>query len=74
MVFVLLQTDVGAAAAVALAALGVEGVLVADDVTGPYDVVVQAATAAVLTGLQAIPGVTRTLTLTPASTGSARAA
>jgi len=67
--YILIQTELGAAAAVAEAAAEVSGVTAADDVTGPYDVIVQAQAAnvdelgkLVVSALQAIPGITRTLT------------
>ena len=67
--YILIQTELGAAAAVAVAAASVPGVSAADDVTGPYDVIVQASAAnvdelgrLVVSALQAIPGITRTLT------------
>ncbi len=67
--YILIQTDVGRAADVAAAAAGIEGVIAADDVTGPYDVIVRAEAdhvdalgRMVVAQLQAIPGITRTLT------------
>lgn len=67
--YILIQTELGVAAEVAQAALEVPGVTAADDVTGPYDVIVQATAAnvdelgrLVVSALQAIPGITRTLT------------
>ncbi|MFO7778176.1 MAG: Lrp/AsnC ligand binding domain-containing protein [Nitriliruptoraceae bacterium] len=67
--YILIQTELGAAAEVAEAAAEVPGVTAADDVTGPYDVIVQATAAnvdelgrLVVSALQAIPGITRTLT------------
>lgn len=67
--YVLMQTEVGAAPKVAIAAAGLAGVNQADDVTGPYDVIVSAHAAdvealgrEVLANLQAISGVTRTIT------------
>lgn len=67
--YVLVQTEVGKAADVARAVAEMPGVLRADDVTGPYDVVVQveadgvdALGALVVAGVQSIPGITRTLT------------
>ena len=38
--YILIQTEVGRAAAVASEVAGIEGVTRAEDVTGPYDVVV----------------------------------
>lgn len=67
--YILIQTDVGRAADVAAAAAEVEGVIAADDVTGPYDVIVRAEAEhvdalgrMVVAQVQAIPGITRTLT------------
>ena len=67
--YILIQTDVGRAADVATAAAGIEGVIAADDVTGPYDVIVRvqadhvdALGRMVVAQLQTIPGITRTLT------------
>ncbi len=67
--YILIQTDVGMANEVALAAAKIEGVAASDDVTGPYDVVVRAEAAnvdelgrMVVSRIQAIPGITRTLT------------
>ena len=73
MIFVLVQTDVGVASQVATAAAAIPGVTLADDVTGPYDVVVQADDQSVLPALQKVPGVTRTLTLTTALTRASAA-
>ena len=67
--YILIQTDVGRAADVAAQAADIEGVIAADDVTGPYDVIVRAEAdhvdalgRLVVAQLQAIPGITRTLT------------
>ena len=67
--YILIQTDVGRAADVAAQAADIEGVVAADDVTGPYDVIVRAEAEhvdalgrLVVAQLQAIPGITRTLT------------
>lgn len=67
--YVLMQTEVGAAPAVAGEAAGLAGVNQADDVTGPYDVIVcaqaedvEALGRGVIANLQAIAGVTRTIT------------
>ncbi len=67
--YILIQTELGEAAAVARAAAEVPGVLTAEDVTGPYDVVVKAEAAdvdelgkLVVSRIQAVPGITRTLT------------
>ncbi|MFP4148051.1 MAG: Lrp/AsnC ligand binding domain-containing protein [Nitriliruptoraceae bacterium] len=67
--YILIQTDLGAAAEVAAAAKRIPGVSAADDVAGPYDVIVQASAEnvdqlgrQVVAALQATPGITRTLT------------
>ena len=67
--FVLIQTEVGKAAAVAEQIRSLAGVASADDVTGPYDVIVrvQAETVdelgkLVVANVQAVDGITRTLT------------
>jgi DNA-binding Lrp family transcriptional regulator len=67
--YILIQTDVGKAADVAVAAGRIDGVIAADDVTGPYDVIVRAQAdnvdalgRLVVAQVQAIPGITRTLT------------
>ena len=67
--YILVQTEVGQAAAVAKEIAGIGGVLAAEDVTGPYDVVVRAQAddidqlgRLVVAKVQAVPGITRTLT------------
>jgi len=67
--YVLIQTEVGKAALVAEEVRAIEGVESADDVTGPYDVIVRAAAddvdqlgKLVVARIQAIGGITRTLT------------
>ncbi|HET7488947.1 MAG TPA: Lrp/AsnC ligand binding domain-containing protein [Acidimicrobiales bacterium] len=67
--YVLIQTEVGKAAQVAEQVARIEGVVSADDVTGPYDVIVQAEAASVdelgrmvVSKVQLIDGITRTLT------------
>jgi DNA-binding Lrp family transcriptional regulator len=40
--YILIQTEVGKAAAVAREISGMKGVTMAEDVTGPYDVIVRA--------------------------------
>ena len=67
--YVLIQTEVGKAALVAEAVREIPGVESADDVTGPYDVVVKASAddvdslgKLVVARIQAIEGITRTLT------------
>ena len=67
--YILVQTEVGTAADVTRAIADVPGVTLAEDVTGPYDVIVRAEAdtmddlgRTVLTGIQKVPGITRTLT------------
>jgi len=67
--YVLIQTEVGAAAAVADHVREIPGVVAADDVTGPYDVIARAEARSVddlgrmiVSRLQHIEGITRTLT------------
>ena len=67
--YVLIQTEVGKAASVAAQVRDIPGVVAADDVTGPYDVIVRAEAASVdelgrmiVSRLQLIEGITRTLT------------
>jgi DNA-binding Lrp family transcriptional regulator len=67
--YMLIQTDVGRAAVVAEAIREIDGVRVADDVTGPYDViaVIEAPTLdelgrMVVSRVQAVEGITRTTT------------
>ncbi len=67
--FILIQTEVGKAAAVAAAISGIEGVAQSEDVTGPYDVIVRAQAAdmdelgrLVVARIQGVDGITRTLT------------
>ena len=67
--YVLIQTEVGKAAAVAGEVRGIPGVVAADDVTGPYDVIVRADAESVdelgrmiVSRVQMIEGITRTLT------------
>ncbi len=67
--YVLIQTEVGKAASVAQTVGGIDGVKTAEDVTGPYDVIVRAEARTmdelgklVVARIQAVPGITRTLT------------
>jgi len=67
--YLLVQTEVGKAADVAGALRGIPGVVAADDVTGPYDVIVVTEAAdidelgrMVVSRIQAVEGITRTLT------------
>jgi DNA-binding Lrp family transcriptional regulator len=67
--YILILTEVGKAAQVAAQVAEIEGVEAADDVTGPYDVVVRAKANTVdelgkmvVARIQAIDGIDRTLT------------
>jgi DNA-binding Lrp family transcriptional regulator len=67
--YILVQTEVGKAAEVAGAISGITGVRQADDVTGPYDVIVRAEAdnvddlgRLVVAQIQSVAGITRTLT------------
>jgi len=67
--FILIQTEVGKAAAVAAEITGIAGVADAHDVTGPYDVIVRAEADSVdelgqlvVARVQSVAGITRTLT------------
>ncbi|MFY9807315.1 MAG: Lrp/AsnC ligand binding domain-containing protein [Pseudonocardiaceae bacterium] len=67
--YLLIQTEVGKAASVAAAVSSLPGVASAEDVTGPYDVIVRAEAAdvnqlgqLVLARVQTVDGITRTLT------------
>jgi DNA-binding Lrp family transcriptional regulator len=67
--YILIQTEVGKAASVAHAIAGLPGVTVAEDVTGPYDVIVRAEAnnmdelgRMVVARVQGVDGITRTLT------------
>ncbi|KAA0234730.1 MAG: hypothetical protein JJLCMIEE_02001 [Acidimicrobiales bacterium] len=67
--YVLIQTEVGKAAQVAQEIAGIDGVVSADDVTGPYDVIARAEAETVdalgkmvVSKVQMIEGITRTLT------------
>ena len=67
--YVLIQTEVGKAASVATQVRSITGVVTADDVTGPYDVIVRAEAESVdelgrliVSRVQMIEGITRTLT------------
>jgi DNA-binding Lrp family transcriptional regulator len=67
--YILIQTEVGKAAAVAQEISGIPGVTQAEDVTGPYDVIVRAEARnvdelgkLVVAQIQAVEGITRTLT------------
>jgi DNA-binding Lrp family transcriptional regulator len=67
--YILIQTEVGKAAAVASRIAGIPGVTTAEDVTGPYDVIVVAEAEnvdqlgqLVVAKVQNVEGITRTLT------------
>ena len=67
--YVLIQTEVGKAATVARLVGQIEGVVSAEDVTGPYDVIVRAEASSVdelgrmvVGRIQGIEGITRTVT------------
>ena len=67
--YILVQTEVGRAAAVAKEIGEIAGVLSAEDVTGPYDVIVHARAddvdnlgRLVVAKVQGVHGITRTLT------------
>ena len=67
--YILIQTEVGKASSVAKAVSAIAGVTIAEGVTGPYDVIMRAEAASmedlgrtVLAKVQAVAGITRTLT------------
>jgi DNA-binding Lrp family transcriptional regulator len=67
--YILIQTEVGKAASVAKAIQDIKGVTQAEDVTGPYDVIVRAEARnvdelgkLVVARVQSVDGITRTLT------------
>ncbi len=67
--YILIQTEVGKAAQVAGEIAGIKGVTMAEDVTGPYDVIVRAEARnvdelgkLVVARIQGVAGITRTLT------------
>ena len=67
--YILIQTEVGKAAQVAKEVAEIKGVTEAEDVTGPYDVIVRAEARnvddlgkLVVAKIQAVEGITRTLT------------
>jgi DNA-binding Lrp family transcriptional regulator len=67
--YILVQTSVGKAAEVARAIRAITGVTLAEDVTGPYDVIVRAEAASVdelgqlvVAKVQNVAGITRTVT------------
>ena len=67
--YILVQTEVGKSDEVAQAINAISGVMNAEHVTGPYDVIVRAEAKSiddlakiVLTNIQKVSGITRTLT------------
>jgi DNA-binding Lrp family transcriptional regulator len=67
--YILVQTEVGKASAVAGVIADIPGVVQAEDVTGPYDVIVRAEAGTmddlgrmVVAQIQQVEGITRTLT------------
>ncbi len=67
--YILVQAAVGQAAVVAEAISHITGVTLAEDVTGPYDVIVRAEATSVdelgqmvVAKVQQVPGITRTVT------------
>jgi DNA-binding Lrp family transcriptional regulator len=67
--YILVQTEVGKAAEVAVHIGAISGVTLAEDVTGPYDVIVRAEARTVdelgqlvVSHIQRIDGITRTVT------------
>lgn len=67
--YILIQTEVGKAANVAAQIAQIPGVTLAEDVTGPYDVIVRAEAQTVdelgklvVAKVQGVDGITRTLT------------
>ena len=67
--YILIQTEVGKAAEVAHSIANLKGVTLAEDVTGPYDVIVRAQAKdvddlgkLVVAKVQGVDGITRTLT------------
>jgi DNA-binding Lrp family transcriptional regulator len=67
--YILIQTEVGKAADVAVTIKDISGVVQVDAVTGPYDVIVLTQASSVdelgklvVSKVQSVPGITRTLT------------
>lgn len=67
--YILIQTEVGKASEVTTAVRALQGVTSAEDVTGPYDVIIRADAESldevgklVVAKIQAVPGITRTVT------------
>jgi DNA-binding Lrp family transcriptional regulator len=69
--YILIQTEVGKSATVARAIAQIAGVTMAEDVTGPYDVIARVEASSVdelgqlvIARIQDVKGITRTLTCT----------
>jgi DNA-binding Lrp family transcriptional regulator len=69
--YILVPSEVGMAASVAQRIAGISGVTLAEDVTGPYDVIARVEARnvdelgrMVIAKIQDVPGITRTLTCT----------
>lgn len=69
--YVLVQTEVGQAGPAAEAIAKIPGVVTAEDVTGPYDVIVRVEASSVeelgplvMSKIQGVAGITRTVTCT----------
>ena len=69
--YILIQTEVGKAATVAEQIASISGVTLAEDVTGPYDVIARVEAPSVdelgqlvIARIQDVKGITRTLTCT----------
>ncbi len=69
--YILIQTEVGKAATVAQTVGAIPGVVVAEDVTGPYDCIARVEASSVdelgklvIARIQDVAGITRTLTCT----------
>jgi DNA-binding Lrp family transcriptional regulator len=67
--YVLIQAEVGRASSIARQAVGIAGVITAEAITGPYDVIIRIETGSiddlgrmVVGHIQALPGITRTVT------------
>ncbi|MFM8192067.1 MAG: Lrp/AsnC ligand binding domain-containing protein [Actinomycetota bacterium] len=67
--YILIPTEVGKSGRVTKAVMAIAGVTIAEGVTGPYDVIMRAEASSmedlgrtVLSKVQAVPGITRTLT------------
>ncbi|MCU1483394.1 MAG: AsnC family transcriptional regulator [Actinomycetia bacterium] len=69
--YILIQTEVGKAADVAIKVADIDGVVTSEDVVGPYDVIARAEAETmddlgrmIVSRVQMIEGITRTLTCT----------